>query len=456
MNSFICLGRNGDLLNAVSLASHFRHNGQVEFITCREFCPFLEGFSWIRAIPWDGAYNEVLKAKRMYPHARIAQWYSSGAPMTQESYQMEIWAMNRCEEKFGTEALVFDNRSYERERELLKIIDPHPAFPLILVAGKGVSSPLPNSLYETLEQELIGCNVVNLDEIQAEKPQDMLALLDRASCLVSIDSFFLHLARASTCPVVSILNDGWRGSIPPPQSVSEHRYSTLNEQAVVDDVLRLLKPVGRKILVVDDHGTTVRHKAARKTWDQFDVVLASTKWRRNATMIGNARPLPFVKDLLERALSVAETGDVVFLSNSDTQLSNVDRVAHHAHRFGAVSIRRDERNGEKHIGRELYAFSASYLRDNLQAMPDVVGAMPWVDLCLARYIRSTMRIRTTGAPKTVWSESNLWQDFFPSELPPGPAYHPAHSSSWNSVEEQKTPAYRWNSQKWEDGWKDSF
>lgn len=73
-----------------------------------------------------------------------------------------------------------------------------------------------------------------------------------------------------------------------------------------------------------------------------------------------------------------------------------------------------------------------------------------MNLLIARFIRSKMRIRSTGAPRTVWSESNLQLDIFPAELPKGAIYHAPHQSSWTAPEECKTPAYAWNARLWEN------
>jgi hypothetical protein len=78
--------------------------------------------------------------------------------------------------------------------------------------------------------------IVDLSTIQAEKPFDLLGVLDAASCLVTIDTLHLWLANAAKCPTIALINEGWRGSPPPVTATSTFRYRDYNIDQICDEV----------------------------------------------------------------------------------------------------------------------------------------------------------------------------------------------------------------------------
>ena len=123
--------------------------------------------------------------------------------------------------------LVFDRRDKEREKALISTVLPRklgrqPAKPdkILLVATGGTSSPFPyvELLWTLLRLNFTkGWRIVDLSGVQAHRFYDLLALYERAHCLVATDSAPLHLARACpTLPVMALTNDRpllWNGSL---------------------------------------------------------------------------------------------------------------------------------------------------------------------------------------------------------------------------------------------------
>jgi hypothetical protein len=152
---------------------------------------------------------------------------------------------------------------------------------------------------------------------------------------------------------------------------------------------------------------------------------------RTAQEIGDSRPLPMLKSMLEKALKFAKGRDIIVWTNDDVQIQDLHPVVSHCRRFGAVGVRRDP----AHIGRELFAFRWDWLADRIYNFPDCAVASPWFDLAVAAWIR-----RQFGWVSTM---DNLIEDRYPAEIPNEKIlHHPDHPSSWTG--NMEAPASKWN------------
>lgn len=421
------IGKNGDVINLLGYC-YARRNDPVTLIVGWEHYDLLEGVSYVKRLKWSKGPESLQEAipvcKRQFPNVRVGQVFmNSDSRHLTPSYAQESYRLIGAVDEWGTHPTIFDKRSPEREEALLAKHDNGK--PLILVAVEGISSPYQKgpALIDLLRNSFPECNVVDMRDVKGERFYDLLGLMDKAKCLVTVDTAHLWLSRASVCPVVALTNDGWLGSPPPPQTMLHMPYSAANHQQIVARIRKLFKPVGKNILVVDDFGKEERHKQARKTWKP-DLLVSRSDWGRN--MDG----LPFLKDMLKVALRCADTGDTIVWTNSDVQLREdaFAVLSEHCRKFGACSVRRVRK--EPHIGRELFAFEASWLRNNLEAMPDGIISKPWFDLAMAAYIRKTKGIKTTM--------ENLYWDFTGAEIVPGVAIHPDHPSEWTDKREHES------------------
>lgn len=448
ITTIILLARNGDIINFLPAAYHLSKTHKVQWIVSRPFDQVLDGCSYVSKAIWPKEEQDTLPEaiayarRRGFKNIRVPQVWKN--PERQDTllptYQMEAYRLAGMLDEWNKHPLIFDQRDKQRENELCRAhIDQGSARKTILVATEGVSGPFPEPHKLLAKLRGIDAEIVDLSHVRAERVYDLLALYDAADCLVTIDTLHLHLARASTCPVIALMREGFEGAkVPPPQTVASFSYgeAVADLDAVVNSARRVIEvKCENPIIVADVFGQTDRHLRARANWP--DNVLSLKKWGRDTKVeIGNDRTLPYFKDMLRAGLQ--DKADAVIWMNDDCSLAPgaVDTIRRHCAVFGFGCVRRDP----THIGRESFFFSAGWLRAHLEEMPDVIIAVDRWDLVIARWLRNFIGIRTTN--------HNLMNDFFPAELPPGLILHEDHPSTW-VAEAGKSPASIHNNKIWE-------
>lgn len=180
-------------------------------------------------------------------------------------------------------------------------------------------------------------------------------------------------------------------------------------------------------------------------------------WRypRSSQSIGDARNLPFLKDVLCEGLTKCRENDVVVLTNDDTILHSrvCDAVLSILSKNDACSSFRVNfdkgklpkldaepskirEGGKFDLGRDLFALRASWLIRNWHAIPDFyLGELEW-DLVLAVMIRKLAGQATTKV--------NIHEPIPVCELERGYVIHELHARSWVTKEHEKSPAKAWN------------
>jgi hypothetical protein len=423
------LGRLGDNINLLPVA--YANKGTT-FVTSEKYSSIFEGTSYCQTKKYSGDPVELQHCINLcqgLPDLRVAQVFMHPNETRQEkNYALESYRLGRFRDMWRKFPYVFDRRDPEREQKLI------PEGPFIAVATHGVSSPFAHSehLMRGLRVRFPEYKIVDLSTIQAEKPFDLLGVLDAASCLVTIDTLHLWLANAAKCPTIALINEGWRGSPPPVTATSTFRYKDYNIDQICDEVEKTLLPVGEVWAIVDRFGQEKRHREAFKSQKaHFDHMLTADNIHRTANNIGDRRPLPMLKEMLAKALKFTKGRDIIVWTNDDVQIINLHKVVEHCRRFGAVGVRRDP----NHIGRELFAFRWDWLADRIYNFPDCAVASPWFDLAVAAWIR-----RQFGWVSTM---DNLIEDRYPAEIPNEKIlYHQDHPSSWTGSMER--PASKWN------------
>lgn len=454
MKTIVCLGRYGDIINALPVAYAASQRGQKPyFVVAEEFKSILDGVSYVQPKVWRGRYDEVQQClswlKATHP-GKVQVYQAHNNPDIERltrSYQMEPYRVNDNLDDFGTTPLVFDKRDLKRERELMLHFTQDR--PTILVGAHGLSSPFPYSgqlkkrLVDTYGDKYL---ILDLDDVKAHRIYDILGLIDEAAVLVSIDTSFLHLARASDTPVVALTNDGWKGSIPPPQTAAVFRYSQVNEN--LDDVmegvqLALLDPQKRRVIhVANVFGQTERHLRARATWTKLHemgmVGIYHQSYTRDARSIGDPRPLSYLKDILQTGLEKADYFDIVCWCNDDVALDPdiLDWAKQYVGKYGACSMRRLEPHGGVHLGRDTFLFTAKWLNENWHEFPDyIIGASDF-DLGVTAMIRSKRGLVT--------NMGNMTQDLFPADASVRYSLHEPHESAWLSPDYHRLPSTQHN------------
>jgi hypothetical protein len=428
------LGRLGDHINLLPVA--YANKGAT-FVTAEKYSDLFEGVGYCEVKKFKGDpinLHHCIGICQGLPDLRVAQVFLHPNETRQEpNYALESYRLGRFRDLWRKFPYVFDRRNPEREQKLI------PEDPFIAVATKGVSSPFAHSedLISGLQSRFPEYKIVDLSTIQAEKPFDLLGVLDAASCLVTIDTLHLWLANAAKCPTIALVNDlvggvgAWRASPPPVTATATFRYSQFQIDQVCDEVEKTLLPTGEVWAIVDRFGQEKRHREAFKSQKQAFTYLLTAENVRTAQEIGDPRPLPMLKDMLAKALRFAKGRDIIVWTNDDVQIQDLHPVVWHCRNFGAVGVRRDP----AHIGRELFAFRWDWLADRIYNFPDCAVASPWFDLAVAAWIR-----RQFGWVSTM---DNLIEDRYPAEIPNEKIlYHPDHPSSW--TDSMDRPASKWN------------
>lgn len=447
----VTLGRHGDILNSLGIAWEIfsRTKQPVGFLVAQEFASTLDGASYVRPIQWPGDYSQLQPAVERIRSGGwlpvLAQAYGSPAyeERRTQSYQREAWRVAGMLEHFGTMPLVLDQRDPERESELVKKVLPDSK-PFILLCSSGVSSPIPklNGLADTLRAQLPGHTIIDLATVRAHRVYDLLGLMDRAALLVSVDTVHLHLARAASCPVIAILNDGWRGSEPPPATVASFRYADVTSENVASAAHAFLHPPARKVFhAVNPFGATERHQRARASWatcyEAGMIPAPAHHFARSARDIGDEKALPYLQDILAPARELAGDDDVIVWTNDDVTLDPriVSWAGGNAGAYGAATMRRDEPG---HCGRELFAFTKRWLVET--KLPDFLIGTHQFDLAVAAIVRHR---------RGIWSNlRNIGTDFYPCDTSERFALHEPHKNEWESRTEH--PSGRHNAALFSD------
>jgi hypothetical protein len=433
------LGRIGDNINLLPvLYSEHLAGRRSTIVTSEKYSEIFDGVSYCDVRKYSGDPVELSHAIGLcqgLPDLRVAQWFMHPKESKQErNYAVECYRLGRFRDLWRRFPCVFDRRNPEREEKLIQNIKG----PFIAVAPYGISSPFANSkqLISGLQSRFSDYTIVDLSKVVAEKFQDLLGILDSASCLVTIDTAHLWLSNASKCPVVALLNNGYMGSPPSTRTVASFRYKDYHTNQVCDEVEKTLLPAGQTWGIVHFHGNERRHKIARKSYEKFDNLLDTRNLKRTAIDLGDHRPLRMLKDMLGHALKFASGRDIIIWTNDDVEILDLAPVVDHVRRFGAVSIRRDP----SHMGREMMAFRWDWLADRFYNFPDGVMAGPWFDLATAAWIRNHFGWRSDF--------DNIAKDFYPCEIPnDGIFHHPNdHESTWTPY--MTAPASLWNERLW--------
>ena len=259
VKNYLLLGRTGDICSILPTLKHEANKGErPRLVVSREYASVLEGVSYVEPLvvqhpvtDLEGAWQyaratcgDITSLQVIGSDTAVQQrtYIPSGertARMT--SFVKEMWRCGGWRDQWDDQApLVFDQRSPEREAKLVEEHMPKPKGrwekKIVLVATDGISSPFPYSdlLYGILNLGLSKqYQVVRLP--RAERFFDLLALYERAWCLICTDSAPLHLAGACPkLPVLAIANDKpmlWNGSPWRPNHVWYCRYSDFPNRA---------------------------------------------------------------------------------------------------------------------------------------------------------------------------------------------------------------------------------
>lgn len=351
--TIIQLGRYGDIINLLPLLWHdWQKTGEKQpLMVASEFSGLLDGVGYVDPVIYPGPYHELAIAAEML-EGMGREWVSTQVngpvdivrnftyePANQStavctSFQKEMWKVaGRLKEWDLMYPLVFDRRDPEREALLLSRWIPktkkRKPVRTILVSAGGTSSPFEQKdlLYELLHLKFKNDNLVDLSRVRAERIYDLLALYERAYCLVSTDTATLHLARACPeLPVVALTNDKpllWHGSSWMPNHIFYCRYTDFPKR-----VPEMLAAIEAAESVVPKEAPTIFHvwndyeskkvlRAYPRGWIPTPVQLGACG-RDSAINLKDEKRIPFLKDCLRMGMQRAREVDYICITRPDT------------------------------------------------------------------------------------------------------------------------------------------
>lgn len=190
-------------------------------------------------------------------------------------------------------------------------------------------------------------------------------------------------------------------------------------------------------------------------------------WRypRSSQSIGDTRTLPFLKDVLCAGLSKCRDNDIVLWTNDDTilhsqsmgavlsLLSKADACSSFRVNFEKGKIPKLDaapdairKAGKFDLGRDLFAFRASWLIRHWNSIPDFFLGDAEFDLVLAVLIRKMCGQATTKV--------NIHEPIPACEIDRGYVLHEMHMRNWVLKENEKAPAKAWNQKLCRDWYSD--
>ena len=222
----LSLGRTGDLVNCLAIARHFAAP-TIPFAYCASHTNLMLSAPYVERVPLRIPPNSIDRAMAILtprfesvvnlhcfgPHYRG----STEHPHNVRSFLEAGLTVDNFYDRAGF-PLVF-KRDADREAFLVKrhIRGNKPV--IALAIGCAHSSPFASHriLSDSIRRTFPHAEVVDLCRINAPRFADLLGILDRSVCLVTADSGIMHLASATSTPVIYLHGEN-------PITVAEPRY----------------------------------------------------------------------------------------------------------------------------------------------------------------------------------------------------------------------------------------
>lgn len=228
-------GRHGDILACLPIARSVARAGyRVGWVATPEFLPTLQGASYVTPVLWKGFFMDGDKAVRELSHLadttlNLRMPGDTPASPATDSFVKEMWHKAGVLDYWDKLPLILDNRSIQREGELLK---KHGGRDMLLLALDGKSSPLDETLQDAIRRKASEWpgDVVDLTTIRASRIYDLCGLMERAKLMIAVDSALMHLSYATQTPLIGLQSttwDSWHASAPRKHWVRAVPYSEI-------------------------------------------------------------------------------------------------------------------------------------------------------------------------------------------------------------------------------------
>lgn len=210
----IQLVRFGDIVSVLPIAKHLHDSGkEVHMMVHVSFKPILRAVSYVRMHEYHGLHRSVAGAihnvKALgFKDDEIIATQADGNPVSvaAENYQLSQWVRAGMETRFHDLPLVFDRRDTKNEEAITRQYVPtHDGRPLLAYCLEGTSSKYLNDRDQRkwIEDTFAPTHrLLDLGILKLDTPQLLLPLLEKADCLLTIDTLPLHLAYATKTPTL--------------------------------------------------------------------------------------------------------------------------------------------------------------------------------------------------------------------------------------------------------------
>lgn len=402
---YVSLRRAGDIINLLPiLQQRSKEWGRpVRLVVHREFAPLLEGASYVTPVIWDGDWEDAMAAATQY-HAVNAQVFARGVRPDVRTHNFARLAWTKCGARRWERhlPLVFDRRNHDREASLA-----HAVFktdkPKLLIKMQGNSSPFPLATWlDGRIRTEFGerAEVVSLDSLRAERLYDLVGLMDRANCLVTVDTVTLWLSHASPCPSVQLVN-GTGFAASPPRGNCIKRLPYLAVQTKWHEIANAIK----KTVTITPHGDSMvctfmdytpdeqdareRHRKAAESWPKLGARLYPFTPMRSSKRFADPRGMPYIRDMVQAAFGTG-TEDIIVITNNDIIFGDKLREAIIAscQRYGCYwAYRTNLPTRTTDQGADVFAFTRSWWHLHEHLYPDFLLGYWWFDDVLVRLMR---------------------------------------------------------------------
>lgn len=385
----VSLRRYGDIIALLPLLKRLSREHPIRLVVHRAFANVLDGVSYVAPIIWDGDMDDPLSAARQHG-AVNAQVHGKNVRVSKgDNFIKKSWA------QLGVQwnrhwPLVFDKRQQSPEKYKT---------PPVLIKLTGFSSAFTDSEALRLLIKSQFDAVIDLDLMTCSHVYDLLNCMDSAACLVSIDTVTLHLARASKCPIIALVNDQPHLASPPSGNVilrMPYGMALKEAQTILNAIKVCLSPSDneRIALVYQDFFPTKskdqrRYVNASSTWHKLgaDRVIAF-KGLRTSRSVGSHRDTPFISDMLNAAFDGEQ--DIAVITNNDISFGDGLRasILESCQKYGCYwAYRKDADTGATDLGADLFALTRKWWNQHRHLWPDLLIGEPWWDDALLRIMR---------------------------------------------------------------------
>lgn len=462
------LGRTGDILNIIPAVEYeAKQNGyKPKVISAEKYADVLDGFDFLEKIIFPGDFTDtsgaILFAHRNHHYEKLITCavYGKNYKVDKKcsSFLREAWRLSQCPEPWGKLPLRVTSRDSHSEDILLHELPVdiyRTSKKIILTALSGTSSPfqhrelLLTALNEKLGEEHI---ILDISDIKARRIYDLLAIYERAKCLIAIDSAPLHLAKAvPDMPVISLisdLKDEWHQSSWTKQHAARILYSEVPGK-LEEIVCQINDPYYNKPEI---HLVTTSSRKDEEVRRRDNLALQS--WFQDRRLSGadnyyiytyEANGAPKVSSLIEHAYERTKNeNDIIIITNADICFvpGTTGWILHEVERHGAVYFHRHDfqrieqlftsehqvASGKWYPGSDTFAFTKKWWQDHRDIFPDMYFAREFWDMIFRNMIKRSGGTEIHNA-----------------------IYHEKHPSFWESKENRncqenlhnKALAQRW-------------